>query len=735
MKIANSFLNKLNILNSENKNNSAKKNIDSDSSFKYKDIINNLQSEKQSGIKEALRKMDRANISVDKTSANEVNNFLKNSKGSLESKLKTIDMAISKDVDLTEKNLSSMNSAINSEANKADMIESLTNSSSEDIANLKNDDAIKAVNKLNLDDNIKEKIISEIKNGSSLKEATVKVLESEYGLKIDLKGEMNILINDSGKESKIISFKDMLKLVKRLEKLKSIVDSFDMEKLKKLIVNSNITSDKLIKSLDKIISLSESNTKILENSKGDLLKNEVNIILNGLKNISDDVNLIVKETENKLDSIGENKELDNIENMYNNDETKENDFNIKENELEKNLENIENFIDEINNLIADDSNVLNNFIDESNLERKSDVKMFLRKEITAKIIEVKDEFQKSKSLISDNLEKAVNSNATSKEKITDIISKAIEKLDNIVMKSDINLYTSMKNERDLIKMSSDLSDALKYLNKGDKAKSLSIIKNVKKSIDKIIFDPSIKRVEVQLNLKAKELLSKQNIETTLNTKNEVGAREIVELMRSLGLNHEYEVSEKMYYNKDMVDNLEIKDNLKMALLKILSDEKLSNTIVESAKEMLGDLTGEQLLNKNNLNAQKETLIFNIPITLYEKKENVKMYVNSNKKGGRIDWKNCSLYFVLDLQRYGETGIKIDINDKNINVTVSNDNDEIVSKVDPLVDNLFNEFKSVGFNPVKINYKKLNIVNKDNKKNNTKTEEKIQAKNEGFDFKI
>ena len=639
----------------------------------------NVKQNENSILDRGISILRKNGINVSKENISEINKFLNSNEGNIEKKLQVIDIVSSKGIDITEKNLSSVYSTLNEVDNKNDMILQLTKL---DLDEKKLENLDEKIKKMNLPDSIKRLLLQKIKQGKNLKEAFIDIAKQEFD--IDVSGEKILFVNNKGEKVKLLNFDEFIKVFKRLIFLKEY-GSYEEFNFSKLDLISNSTS------LDSFFKTSEK------------------FIFSNLEFENEFVRI------DDLDKRTEEYDLDK-----NKEKIEKKDFDAFASEREINeyvlgkLENVEEFLD---NLIEG--------LD-INVQEKSDIKFFIKKEITEKIINIKQEFNEFKKESIENLNKIISANPKQKN---EILNKTIEKLDKLIMKSDINLYTSMKTERNLIKFSSELQNAREYLSKGEINKAINIVKNVKKGLENIVFDPSKKRMEVHIENRINSVL---DLNSKVQFNFDKGARGVLENLRNLGVNHEFEISEKLYYKKEIFDKFEVKDNLKLALLKIMEEKNLNNKIVEAASKTLNDLNGQQLLNNNSKDNLKELMVFNIPVNFNKKNEDLKIIINSNKNSGKIDWRNSSIYFVLNLKKYGETGVKIDINSKNINITVINNGEEIKNSMELFAKELFKDFEDIGLNPSRIVYRKFND-NRKNNRENTKIEAETIKK--GFDFKI
>jgi hypothetical protein len=62
-----------------------------------------------------------------------------------------------------------------------------------------------------------------------------------------------------------------------------------------------------------------------------------------------------------------------------------------------------------------------------------------------------------------------------------------------------------------------------------------------------------------------------------------------------------------------------------------------------------------------------------------------------------------MYFLIDLKQYGETGIRIQSNQKQLSISISNKSDQIMKVIEPFAQEILAELKEIGYNPGDIRY--------------------------------
>jgi hypothetical protein len=267
-------------------------------------------------------------------------------------------------------------------------------------------------------------------------------------------------------------------------------------------------------------------------------------------------------------------------------------------------------------------------------------------------------------------------------------------------------------EKQLMKASSQLAEARKRLNKGDYSGAQKIVKEVKDVLAKMQFKPSdvkVKHFVANESLKfagsPKEFLTQMN-KTVQPFALEPSARQMFETIRRLGLTHDYEVAESLVFKGN---NEEVpQQNMKAMFLKLAQSG--NEQVAQQAEQALNNLTGQQLLNKFDAGTNVQSFFFTLPLLLQNEVRSIKVYVNSRKDGERIDWENCSLYFLLETKKLGDIGILLNANERNLSITFRNDKEDFAEKIQPLIDVAKERLEEIGYHVTGVNVTKLTKEN-------------------------
>lgn len=375
-----------------------------------------------------------------------------------------------------------------------------------------------------------------------------------------------------------------------------------------------------------------------------------------------------------------------------------------------------------------------------------DSKEFIVSEVTEKLANVTQQFRQLQREISRNLDHLVTMTQPVKTnvlpQIKPLLESTIDIIDKTILKSDIMLFTDMKTEKELLHSSSQLAEARRLLTKGDISAARDLLNQVKAAINNLLFKPTDTKIRHYISDQYLTLDQKfTSIRYIPNIHHfEPSARNMFEIFRSMGLNYDSEVAQKLSLNIDQLNHGELQNNLKAALLSALKSEQEQPQprLYKEMEQVINHITGQQLLSKSDSGSNLQSMFFSIPILLGRNAENLKIFVNSKNDGQKIDWENCSLYFLINTKKLGETGILINATDRNLSITLRNDQPQIKAKFEGLVGKYKEKLQDIGYNIRSIQFTRLTSdlqqekAVKDNKSVNSP---QSYRGSKGFDFKI
>ena len=387
-------------------------------------------------------------------------------------------------------------------------------------------------------------------------------------------------------------------------------------------------------------------------------------------------------------------------------------------------------------------------------------KDYIVTEITKRLKNIAENFKEIKLEITRNLDMTLRhikeGSRSDIQNAHNILEKTIEQLDKTILKSDITLFTDMKTEKELVRASGDLAKAKGFLEKGSYEKAWQLTDKVKDLFEKMNWRPSHSKIihygksnRVIEEARGDKEILRGAVKNYINTVNQGkgSGRMLYEALRLLGADHEGETARFLAMRNapragdpaqiltaDDISKEDIEFNIKSSLLKILEnnpDQKDS-----SMAQIADKITGQQLLSKSD-KGQFQTMFLNLPIIIGGSLKDAKLYINSRKEKEKLDWENCSIYFLIETDRLGETGILLNSTGRNVSIKIRNDRADLEDKVKPLIANFKKNLIELGYEVGNISFSKLknDDMEADKPKREKPQMRNINSSKKGFDAKV
>ncbi|MBA2877241.1 hypothetical protein HNR63_000268 [Anoxybacillus kamchatkensis] len=351
--------------------------------------------------------------------------------------------------------------------------------------------------------------------------------------------------------------------------------------------------------------------------------------------------------------------------------------------------------------------------------------------VTKRMAEATKQFQQTKRDMMRNLD-AIDHLITqykqaARPQAKQLLETTIKQLDQTILKSDAMLFADMTMEKKLLQASSQLAEAKKLLEKGQMAEAQKIVKQVKSTLEQMQFKPS--DVKVKHFVDAQSLKQQAPEQALLAQWNDVvqpepSARHMLQTIRRLGLMHETDMANALVFNGE---SEQAEETMKGLLMKLA---QTGGEAAKQAEQALTNMTGQQLLNKNDQGSAMQTLFFTIPLLLQKEVKDVKVYVNARNDGKRVDWENCSLYFLLETKKLGDVGVLLSANERTISVTFRNDREDFAERMRPLVETATKRLEDIGYRVGHVQF--TTFEKKEEKMNEPK---RATWTEKGYDFTI
>lgn len=585
---------------------------------------------------------DKYQITPNAETAKQVGAFMKKASGTEAQKLEAVEVALYKGIEPTEDNLMAIHSAL---THDAEVVETLIERPLMSEFKLSDQDIVKIVRTLKLPEEVKNALITKVKEGASLKDALIQIGE-QFGIVIEKSDTpTDVLLKLSELHLPKLNYTEPVMG-------KSVVDQ-SMEKPVEMI-------------------LPEQNKAIKD--------------------------FVIKDAEvTKTNRSVETDQLTESDQVMESDQTAE----TSQSELDSNALDWLSMMEEaVQNVMEQSTSVLHALVDQM------PVKAYLIEKATEATIKAKETFEtfrKETLQLLESIQKPEN-----KPNLAADLTKAVEKVNQIILKSDVTLFTDMHTEKKLLVMSSELDRALVLIKNGALGKAKEIVKEAAKLLGEIKMNPSQRRIQVfsQNNLdryadvlkgemqgyeRGQERLDVHIRQQLSGNREPAMARDVLETLRFLGLNHEMEVAESLEQNRLETFKAWNQSNVKEILLKLMKED-IENRTVSGVEQNLMNMTGQQMMNDSGTKEQP-FYFFNLPILEDEALGNMKVYMKGATRNHQIDWQNAELYFGVSEKGASPIGIKVKVQDRKLDIELlADDNSVLLANLEGVL----NQMEEIGF---------------------------------------
>ena len=687
---------------------------------------------------------DKYQIKPTSENMKQVSSFMSSAKGTEAEKLQTLDIALYKGIEPTRDNLMTMHQAL---MHDDEVVGALVEVEIE-AEPITGEVAKKVIDALKLPAHVKAALKREIDNGASLKEAVVAVART-INSSINSTGVNGSGDNSSGVKIDLQS-KSIVKMIKEIEafaaskpevlaqilKANEATAGLSQEASALAVKPSNLSNQ--ANSLQATINPSDTNQSVLNSlnlNESNATQSEAN---RNQSNINDSNYAQMISSDRDALSADSFEASDLIETSDTSDTSSADSATEADMADDAILELMNEMVEA---LIENTGATLNTLMETMSL------KTYLVETTTEATMRAKTTFETFRAETANLLKAAVA--PQNEAAMAGNLSKVIEKLNQIILKSDVTLFTDMFTEKKLLVMASDLDKAQELTRQGDLTKAQNIVKSAIGLLEQIKFNPSQRRVQVFAQTKIEQLTDalekpekttvrldahiKHQLEQTRDVQGSKMARDILETMRFLGLNHEMEVAESLE-NNDFENTKDWnQSSVKEILLKLMKEE-VKDRPIESAGQNLMNLSGQQMMNDSG-SREQPFYFFNLPIMDGEELGNMKVYMKGASKSQQMDWKNAELYFGVTLKTSGPLGIKVKIQQQKVDLQVLSDD---ASGIKESLERVMEELESFGFSKGDVSFssysKDMGLVIKPQLET-SKSAQTFTNDGKGFDFKI
>ncbi|NGP44935.1 hypothetical protein G4V62_08170 [Bacillaceae bacterium SIJ1] len=370
------------------------------------------------------------------------------------------------------------------------------------------------------------------------------------------------------------------------------------------------------------------------------------------------------------------------------------------------------------------------------LQVTPDVKTFLVTKVTQHMAEAEASFKNDQRFLLRQLTLFQNNTPVPHESRQNLLEASIRKLDHQLLKGDAMLYADMKTEKELMKASSQLTEARTALQRGDAVEAKRIVNQVQRLLESVQFRPSEQRLQRFVQTEGAFLQKEEPLLRQPQAAQVFGSgRQVLEQVRQLGMTYEADVAKALVRN-DAQAMEQSQRSLKAFLLQQWGTDADASA-KSAAESQLLKLNGQQLLSKPDQGSLQH-LFFSLPTMLGQKAGDMQVYVKGRNQGERVDWENCNVTFMLETEHLGEVAIHVTSQSRNLTVTIQNNTPHLSEAVAPLLKKTEERLADIGYNVSGMRFEPLQKTKteaSDHAQTSKSTNSKAGAEQKGYDVSI
>ncbi|WP_240371421.1 hypothetical protein [Anoxybacteroides rupiense] len=358
--------------------------------------------------------------------------------------------------------------------------------------------------------------------------------------------------------------------------------------------------------------------------------------------------------------------------------------------------------------------------------------------VTEKMAQATGEFQSWQREIGQKLEQAASiltarsTQVRSQARMS--IEAAVYTLDRMILRGECMMFADMGTEKQLLQASAKLAEAKQLISAGKWSDAASIVQEVRQTVSSLRFQPAdvkIQRFISEIQASPSASVSNQPLAGQIGrllpaAADDFSARGIFEQLRLLGMHHEKEIAQAVMTQTGPLPS----KNMKSLLLS--AGEGGYGTASQAERAVL-NLTGQQLLSRFEAKSHTQTMVYQLPLMMRDQMETVHVYLNSRNEDGKLDWQNCSLYFLLDTEQYGKIGLLLQAAERNLAITVKTDHEQVESALKPLMEAAKEHLNEIGYHVTKMTFAKMTEPAVSSSLQTPSASEKLQEK--GYDITV
>ncbi|MNT03040.1 Flagellar hook-length control protein FliK [compost metagenome] len=141
----------------------------------------------------------------------------------------------------------------------------------------------------------------------------------------------------------------------------------------------------------------------------------------------------------------------------------------------------------------------------------------------------------------------------------------------------------------------------------------------------------------------------------------------------------------------------IKETLKSLLMQVLDSSDLPPQLQDTAKQLVNQLTGQQLLLNTDRTAPFAQMTMFLPFTGPDGDQTASVHIQSRRgKRGELDASNCRLWFDLQMKHLGQVMVDVQVADKKVILKIHSEQEAVGAFIESRQEEIKDSIELAGY---------------------------------------
>ncbi|USB32114.1 flagellar hook-length control protein FliK [Paenibacillus sp. YPG26] len=141
----------------------------------------------------------------------------------------------------------------------------------------------------------------------------------------------------------------------------------------------------------------------------------------------------------------------------------------------------------------------------------------------------------------------------------------------------------------------------------------------------------------------------------------------------------------------------VRETLKSVLMQVLESSDLPPQLQDTAKQLVNQLTGQQLLMNTDRTAPFAQMTMYLPFTGPDGDQTASVHIQSRRgRRGELDASNCRLWFDLNMKHLGQVMVDVQVADKKVILKIHSEQEAVGTFIESRQEEIHGAIESAGY---------------------------------------